>query len=154
MNDNSEKHRVGLQNIVFAVGVAGVLIALLGSTTDTFESLWASTRGYELWEMDDILLGIMLAPAAGLVVAIIQIRQLNRRVAALESGGPTARTYPRATTRIPGLETIVKCTLCAKFKYEDETWLSVDDYISQRCDATVVAGVCPSCRQGAPSKPA
>ncbi len=154
MNDVFEKRQSGLQGVVIAVVVAAVVLALLGSTIDAVESFWETTRRHELWELDEILLGIALAPAAGLVVALIKIRQLNRRLTVLETGGPPVRRPQRAATRVPGAETIVKCTYCAKYKSEDETWLGDEDYLSHRCEAAVVAGVCPSCRQGAPSKPA
>ncbi len=154
MNDTPEQRQAALQNIVLALAIAAVVTSLIGSTTDAFESLWASTRGMEFWELDEILLGLALAPTAGLIVAAIQIRQLNRRMSILESGGPIAKASQRAATHVPRVGTIVKCTYCAKIKSEDETWLGEDDYISHRCDATVVAGVCPSCRQGVPSKPA
>ncbi len=153
MRDLPDQRPTGVTSIVFTTVVAAILLSLLWSTTDTVEGLWASTRGFELWELDDILLGIALAPTAGLIVAIVQIRQLNRRLKIMESGGLPVRTAPGTAHRVPGIETIVKCSYCAKFKAENNAWLSEDDYLSHRCNATVVAGVCPACRQGTPSKP-
>ncbi len=147
MRSGTDIERSSLGRVAFVMAVVGVVAVILAGTTDAFEEIWAVSRTLEIWEVDEVLLGLLSALFVGLIMTVTRIRQLERRLAAVESSPPVPASAQRPDPRVPGLEAIVKCTYCAKYKTADEAWLVDDDYIACRCNATVVAGVCPACRK-------
>ena len=146
MRKEPSKVQPAPMGILFGVLLGSAVLTLLISSFDPFESLWTFTRSYEVWELDDMLLAFALASMLGLVVALIRLNEIQRRLAELEAGGPPPVAREKVSVKMPGLETIVRCTTCQKFKSEEDLWQTEEDYISHRCNATIVAGVCPSCR--------
>ena len=147
MENSTNIDRSSLGRMALVMAVVGVAAAILAGVTDAFEVIWTFSRTLEVWEVDEVLVALLSALLVGLVMAMTRIRLLERRVAALEPSRPSPASAMRPNPRGRGLETIVKCTYCTKYKTPDEAWLADDEFIADRFDATVVAGVCPACRK-------
>ncbi|MAE64667.1 MAG: hypothetical protein CMJ18_10415 [Phycisphaeraceae bacterium] len=117
-----------------------VVVLLAAMVTDATERFIELTRVFEAWELDEILLAVGAALAAGLIVSIVQIEILARRIRRMESGKAKARDGAALHP-----DPVMKCAHCLKFKLDDQTWVLDREFISRRYDLSVVAGVCPTC---------
>ncbi|MDH3900118.1 MAG: hypothetical protein OEU51_03600 [Gammaproteobacteria bacterium] len=108
------------------------------------ERVWHLTRSLEVWQLDELLLAVSLSAIVGLVAAFTQISSLTKQIAELRTS--ISGTKKNHAVNVEQSEYIVQCAICNKYENADNRWLSDADYITQRYNENVIAGVCPNCR--------
>ena len=134
-----------LSAILLAVAATAIIAMTLAVSFDIAEDFWRFTRSLEQWEVDELFIAASAAAVVGLAIAMWQVVSLSQEIAKLRLVNSDAGQKQSEFSN--GFENIVRCTFCSKFQLGEGEWLSDSDYVATRCDATVIGGVCPSCRE-------
>jgi len=89
---------------------------------------------------------LVLALAIGLICSRELHRARRRSFAAHQMERETGVMLEMALAQIKTLEGILPiCSACKKIRRKDESWVGLDEYVSERTDTRFSHGMCPDC---------
>ncbi len=130
-------------NLLILTGLA-LAVFLFGTLAELSEQLWKWTRPFEDWQLDELILALVVAGIAGLIIALRRISTLETQVAELE----TKRLEDSKLVSLSEdhVDCVIKCVGCSKYHIHGDQWLSRKDFAALTRSSDVFGGVCPSCQ--------
>lgn len=120
-----QKHRVDL----IVISIIGLVAYVVSTRLELFERIHAVSRAHEQWQLDELLVLLMVLGGCS---AVYSFRRWRELLGALHE----VRT-------LRGIVPI--CAKCKKIRSDDGYWAEVDEYVRDHTEAEFSHGLCPEC---------
>ena len=111
------------------ISAIGLVVYILSSKLELFERIHSASRAHEHWQLDELLVLLMVLGACFAVYSFRRWRELSR-----------------ALHEVRTLRGIIPiCARCKKIRSDDGYWSQVDEYVRDHTGAEFSHSICPEC---------